>query len=156
MGPMMETFRSAPGVRMPRRALLFGRAALLAGWFVFALATTLSTCIQAIAAPADHAQNVAAASAGKLIDHPQSEGLLTGNADEGSASSCCHIACTTPRNVEIPAALTKSEPPTGWVPLAGVPAAFPIIGLPQSQNLAQHDIQTSPRRLYLRTLRLLI
>lgn len=141
---------------MSLRALRFGRAALLAGWVVFALATTLSTCIQAIAAPADHAQNVAAASAGMLIDHPPGEGILTENADEGSASSCCHVASTTPRNVEIPPALTMSEPPSGGIPLAGVPAAFPIIGLPQSENLAQHDTPPFPRRLYLRTLRLLI
>lgn len=156
MVPTIEDFRSAPRARGPRRALLFGRAALLAGWVVFALATTLSTCIQAIAGPADHTQNVAAASAVKFIDHRLGERLLTENADEGSASPCCHIASTTPRNVKIPPALTMSEPPSWGVPLAGVPAAFPIIGLPQSQNLAQHDTPPSPRRLYLRTLHLLI
>jgi hypothetical protein len=156
MPSTMETFRSAPRARRPLRARRFGRAALLAGWAVFALATTLSTCIQAIAAPGDHTQNVAAVSAGKLIDHPLSEGLPTENADEGFASSCCHIAGATPRNVEIRTALTMSEPPSGGILLAEVRAAFPTVGLPQSENLAQHDTPPSPRRLYLRTLHLLI
>jgi hypothetical protein len=154
MGLTMQTYRSALATRTSRRALRFEHAALLAGWVVFVFSTTLSTCVQAIAAPADHAPNVA--TAGKLIDHLLSEGLFTEQADEGSQASCCHIAGTTPRNVEIPSTLTKSEPPSGGILLAGVPAAFPIVGLPQSETLAQHATPPSPRRLYLRTLRLLI
>ncbi|MBI4205088.1 MAG: hypothetical protein HY527_08680 [Betaproteobacteria bacterium] len=157
MVPTMENFRSAPGARLPGGTLRFGRAALLAGWVVFALAATLSTCIQAIAAPvSDHAQNVTAAFAGTSIDHRVSgESRLTENTDDGSESSWCHLASAMPWNISIPLALTTNYLPSGWVAIAGV-AAPSLIGFTRSESLAQHEIPHSPRRLYLRTLRLLI
>ena len=141
---------------MPGGALRLGRAALLAGWVVFALATTLSTCIQVIAAPvSDPAQNVAAAFAGTAVDHPlNNESLLAENADDGSESPCCHLASAMPRNVDITLALTTNDSPSGWVAIERV-ATPSLVGLTLSKNLTQR-IPPSARRLYLRTLRLLI
>ena len=142
---------------MPGGALRLGRAALLAGWVVFALATTLSTCIQAIAAPvSDPAQNVAAAFAGTPVDHPlNNESLLAENADDGSESPCCHLASAMPPNADITLALTTNGSPSGWVAIEGVATPSPVV-LTHSKSLGQLETPAPPRRLYLRTLRLLI
>jgi hypothetical protein len=141
---------------MPDRALRFGRAALLAGWVVFALATTLSICIQAIAAPVSDAQSVTAAFVGTTIDHPlNNKSLLTENADDGSGSSCCHLASAMPWNVSVPLASTTNDPPSGWIAIQAATASFPV-AVTRSPRLAQDEMPPFPRRLYLRTLRLLI
>ena len=153
----MQTFRSAlAAARTPHRALRFGHATLLTGWVVFVLATTLSICIQAIGAPADPAQNITSASADNVIAHSPSDDSLAEKEDEDIASSCCHVISATPRNAKISSAVTMREPPSEGIPISGVPAAFPIVGLPQSEKPAQHDTPPAPRRLYLRTLHLLI
>lgn len=156
MAPTMESVRSPPRVRTPGGALRFGRTALLAGWFVFALAAILSPCIQAIAAPvSDRAQNVVEAFAARPIGHPLNERLLTENADNCDGSSSCHLASAMPENVITPLALTANYPPPWWVAIEGI-ATPSLVGLTRSRKLVQHEIPPPPRRLYLRTLRLLI
>ena len=145
-----------PAARTPRRTLRFGHAALLAGWVVFALVTTLSTCIEAIAAPDDHALNVTVASPDNLTNHSLGETLFSEHADDGSSSSCCHVSGATPRNVDSPPALPISKPPAVWPAFAAPSAAFPVMAPPLVQNFTQHDAPPFPRRLYLRTLHLLI
>jgi hypothetical protein len=155
MGSAMH-LQDLPAARTPRRTLRFGRAALLAGWVVFALATTLSTCIDAIAASDDHALNVTVASPDKLANHSLGETLFTEHADDGSSSSCCHVSAATPRNVDDPPALPTSKPPALWPAFAAASAAFPALAPPPAHNFTQHDAPPFPRRLYLRTLHLLI
>ncbi|OGA08591.1 MAG: hypothetical protein A2W68_13350 [Betaproteobacteria bacterium RIFCSPLOWO2_02_64_14] len=157
MVPVMENFRSTPRVRTPGRMLRIGRAALLVGWVVFALATTLSTCIQTIAAPVgDHAQNVTATFAGTPMDHLfNNESVLAEYADDGFESPCCHLASAMPRNVDISLALTTNGSPSGWVAIEGVATPSPVV-LTHSKSLGQLETPAPPRRLYLRTLHLLI
>lgn len=140
-----------------RLGYAFGRVALLAGWGVFALTAVLSPCTQAIAAPVgNHAQNATEAFARTPANDPLNDkSLRTEHPDRGSGSSWCGLASATPWNVNIRLALTTTYPPSGWVAIEGV-AAPSLIGFTRSESLAQHEIPPSPRRLYLRTLRLLI
>lgn len=157
MVPMIESVTSAPRVRTPGGALRVGRTALLAGWFVFALTAILFPCIQAIAAPvSDHAQNIIEAIAGTAIDDPlNNESLVTEHSDHGSESSCCDLASAVPWNVDIPLALTTDYSPSGWVAVEALGTPF-WVGSTRSLSLAQRETPSAPRRLYLRTLRLLI
>ena len=153
MVPMMENFRSAPRVRALGGALRFGRAALLVGWVVFALAAVLSPCIQAIAAPASNiAQNAPETFTGTPIGK-QSLGAERGN--HGSESSCYDFASAVPWNTQIPVALATNFTPSGWDAIEGI-ATRPLIVSTRSGILAQYEIRPPARRLYLRTLRLLI
>lgn len=134
---------------MPGGALRFGRATLLAGWVVFALAAILTPCIQAFPAPvSDPAQNVTQAFAGTQ------ESLPTENADDdGSESPWCHRASAMPGNDIIPLALTANDSPSRWIAIEGVTTPS-LVGMTLSKSLTQPV--PPPRRLYLRTLRLLI
>ena len=152
----VKHFQSLLVTRTPRRTLRFGRAALLAGWVVFALATTLSICIDAIAAPDDHALNVRVASPDKPANHSLGETLFTEHADDGFSSSCCHVIDGAPRNLENHPALPTSKPTAVSPAYGAASAAFPVMAPPLVQNFTQHNAPPLPRRLYLRTLHLLI
>lgn len=157
MTAMTERFNSAPRTRTSGAALRFGRAALLAGWVVFALGTTLSTCIQAFAAPAgEPAWNVAAAFASVPADHRfGGESLPAESVDDGFKSSCCHVASAMPRNEDVPLALATNDSPSWWAAIEGVAPPSLVRFIP-SKSLLRVENPPPPRRLYLRTLRLLI
>ena len=156
MAAMIKRVSSAPRVRRPGGALRFGRTALLAGWVVFALAAILFPCIEAIAAPVSDHENVTETIAGTAIDHPlNNESLVTEHSDHGSGSSWCDLASAAPWNGNISLTLTTNDSPSGWVAVEALATPF-LAGLTRSQSLAQHEIPPPPRRLYLRTLRLLI
>ena len=157
MAPLMESVRRAPTVRKPGGALRFGRAALLAGWVVFALTAVLSPCIEAIAAAiSDHAENVTEAFAGTTVDHSlNDESVRTERGDHGFELSCYDLAGAVPWNAQVPLALTTNYTPSGWDAIEGV-ATRPLIVSTRSGSLAQYEIPPPARRLYLRTLRFLI
>ena len=150
MVPMKENFGSAPQARMPVRAFRFGRAALLVGLALFAL-NALSPCIDAIAAPVG---NDAPDGTAALAITPT--GVPNGHPDEGSESSCHHLAGAVPSNSNALLALTANDSPPGWVAIEGVTTASLPAGPTASGNLARRETPPTPRRLYLRTLRLLI
>jgi len=150
MAMTIKSVSSAPRTGTPGGALRFGRAALVAGWVVFALATTLSTCIQAIAAPVSaRVQNVTEA----LADTPM--GVPNERSDGGSEPPCHHRAGAVSWNTNVVLALTTNYPPSGWVAIEALATPFPV-GLTRSPSLAQRATPPPPRRLYLRTLHLLI
>jgi hypothetical protein len=153
MAPMMESIRSAPRIRTLGGALQFGRAALLVGWVVFALAAILSPCIQAIAAPASNiAPNAPETFTGTPVGK---QSLSTERGNHGSESSCYDLGSAVPWNTQIPLTLATNYTPSGWDAIEGV-ATRPLIVSTRSGTLAQYEIRPPARSLYLRTLRLLI
>lgn len=139
---------------MLRRKLLnesrFGRAASLAGLALFALTALLSPCINAIAAPvSDGVQDVTEALAITPV------GIPNGRSDDGSGSSCHHFASALSWDANAVWGLATNCSPSGWVATEGMAAPFST-GLSPLRHFAKREAPSPPRRLYLRTLRLLI
>jgi len=138
------------GVRARRGALLAGRTA-------FVLTAALVPCINAIAATiSDRAPATANAVApASIAGRSTGDNLLTRPADGGAKSACCDLTGPTPQNAKVFPALPAYDSPSGGVAIAAVPAPF-FPRLATSDNFAPHDAPSPPRRVYLRTLRLLI
>lgn len=147
---MIKSVGSAPRPRTLGAALRFGRAALLVGLALFVL-TALSPCIDAIAAPFGNP-----ALDGTVAFAETPIGVPDGHSDEGSESSCHHLAGAVPSNANTFLALTANDSPPGWAAIEGATASFPLAGPTSTGNLARREAPPPPRRLYLRTLRLLI